>query len=103
MQRDEIQGGESPPLDISDWELIRALNQARDQSCDDGAAEGYKTTRELEQITGRSSTWILKRLNSLQHMGRLDQQWVTRKRLDGRQISVPAYRLGAEEDAETAR
>lgn len=61
----------------------------------DGAPsdDGFLTTREIAEKVGRKSQWVQERLRELQGRGLLEVGRKTLASIDGRAMSVAAYRV----------
>lgn len=59
----------------------------------DDAPEGYYTVTEISARMGVGRVAVQRRLQALAQTGRLDFVRVTRSSIDGRAMSVPAYRI----------
>ena len=77
---------------ITQDDLLDALQTALGPMGDDGDG---KTVQDIVAETGWGTTVVRKNLANLQRQGRLEVVRVKRPALDGRQCSVPAYRMRA--------
>jgi len=75
-----------PELDFTLEEFIKELEQEAN------LAEGL-TTQELKEITDMGETWIRGQLRRLKKDGRLIVVRKKVERIDGRTMTVPAYRI----------
>ena len=79
-------------MNITTDDLMDALQAALGPM---GENDNGKTVQDIVAETGWGTTVVRKNLANLQRQGRLEVVRVKRPALDGRQCSVPAYRMRA--------
>ena len=79
--------------DITVDELINALVKAREDGDADAIGAGWMTTKEMARATSRNERWVIKKLAMLKENDKLETARVSRESIDGRMVTVPAYRM----------
>ena len=79
--------------DMSESELLEALQAAMQAAGQGDEAPGAMTTAELADETGWSTARVRRGLKALKRAGRLERVYVQREALDDSMRPTPAYRI----------
>ena len=89
--RQTVQADSAQGLDITENELIRALEEAQVETQQD--RQGFMTTAEMSRALDWTYWRVKAQLHDLRDQGRLETRKVQYRDISGRVTRVPAYRL----------